>query len=275
VLSNFQVRKNAWRLPAPKRVEWEKDCDISIPDFRKEQNEYLLFVGDTALITETQHIPKHVAKLLQKGGVNFGTLKEQEVDSGNDVRAMGERGLFEELAEQNIETFKQYGVKKIITISPHDYQAISHDYPKLGMQFEGVYHYTQIIADLLKEGKIKFENKVSKTVTFQDPCHLGRYNDAYEAPREIIKAIPGLNFVEMSLNKEFAMCCGAGGGRMWHDPEEGKQRIADARIKHAKDVGAEIVATACPYCLNNFNGADIGDIQVKDVAELVLETMVE
>lgn len=143
--------------------------------------------------------------------MDFGTLKEGEVDSGNEAREMGEAGLFEELAQQNIKTFKQFSVKKIITISPHDYHTFRIDYPKLGMEVEGVYHYTEIIGDLIRKGKIKLTKEILKTVSFQDPCHLGRYHDIYEAPRDIIKAVPGVKFVEMSRNHDDAFCCGAGG----------------------------------------------------------------
>lgn len=274
-LSNLQTTKNPWRLPKRARVEWEKKSEISIPDYSKERNEFLLFIGDASLIPETQHIPRVVAKLLRKGAVDFGTLKEEEVDSGNEAREMGERGLFEELAQQNIKTFKQFSVKKIITISPHDYHAFCNDYPNLGMEFEGVYHYTQIISDLIREGKIELTKEIPKTVTFQDPCHLGRYNGIYEPPRDIIRAVPGVEFSEMPRNFDEGFCCGAGGGRTWYDPETyRKERISDVRVRQAKEVAADIIATACPYCLNMLKGAgNLGEISVKDIGELVLESM--
>jgi Fe-S oxidoreductase len=274
-LDNLYTTKNAWKLPKSKRVEWESGGEISVPDYTKERNEFLLFVGDASLIPETQHIPRVLAKLLQKGGVNFGTLKEEEVDSGNEAREMGETGLFEVLAQQNIEIFKQFSVRKIITISPHDYHTFRNDYPKLGMDIEGVYHYTQIISDLIREGKITMTKKIPKRVSFQDPCHLGRYNGIYEAPRDIIKAVPGVIFTEMSQNHDEAFCCGSGGGRMWYDdPQNKKQRIADVRVAHAKEVNVDIIATACPYCLATLQASgDLGDITIKDVGELVLESM--
>jgi len=274
-LTNFATSGNAWRLPNSKRVEWEKDSRVTVPDYAKEQNEYLLFIGDASLIEETHIMPKAIAKLLRKGGVDFGTLKEGEVDSGNEARELGESGLFEELARVNIETFKRLQVKKIITISPHDYNTFCNDYPKLGMKFEKVYHYTEIISDLIKEGKIEISGEIPKTVTFEDPCHLGRYNGIYEAPREIIKAIPGVKFVEMQRNFDESFCCGGGGGRMWYDPDTyRKQRISDIRVRHAKEAGADIIATACPYCLSMLKGAgNLGDISVKDVGELAMESM--
>jgi Fe-S oxidoreductase len=275
VFRNTYNSKNAWGLPQSQRVEWEKKSEISIPDYTKERHEFLLFVGDAPLIPETQHIPRVIAELLRKGGVDFGTLKEAEADSGNEIREMGEGGLFEAIVQENIETFKRTGVKKIITISPHDYHTFCSDYPKLGMEFEGVYHYTHILDDLIREGTIRLIRDIPQTVTFQDPCHLGRYNDIYEAPRNILKAVPGIELVEMSRSFDEAFCCGGGGGRTWYDDPAmyRKQRISDIRVRHAKEVGAEVIGTACPYCFNMLAAAgNLDRISVKDIAELVLES---
>ena len=276
VFRNMYNSKNAWGLPKSLRIEWEKKSDIPIPDYNKEQNEFLLFIGDSSLISETQHIPGVVAKLLQLGGLDFGTLKEEEVDSGNEIREMGERGLFEAIAEENIETFQQLGVKKIITLSPHDYHTFSYDYPEFGMEFDGIYHYTQIIDELIREGKIKPIKEITKTVTFQDPCHLGRYNEIYEAPRNIIEAVPGIKLIEMEQSHEKAFCCGGGGGRMWFDDpaEYRKNKISDIRVGHAKVVDAEVIATACPYCLGMLvTAGNLEGTTVKDIAELVLDSL--
>ena len=179
------------------------------------------------------------------------------------------------IAEENIEAFQNLGVKKIMTISPHDYQAFSFDYPKLGMEFE-VYHYTQILEDMIKEGKLKLTKEISKTVAFQDPCHLGRYNDIYEPPRNILKGISGITLVEMSSNRKEAFCCGGGGGRMWYDEPDKyrKQRISDIRVRHAKEAGADMIVTACPYCMSMLVAAgNLDGISVKDIAELVVESL--
>jgi Fe-S oxidoreductase len=265
--------KNAWRLPKTERVGWEKKCEISVPDYAQEHNEFLLFVGDASLIEETRHIPCVVARLLRQGGVDFGTFKEEEVDSGHEAREMGEEELSKELARENIEMFKQFSVKKVITLSPHDFDTFRHDYPKLGMEFE-VYHYTEVISDLIKEGKIKLTKEIPKAVTYQDPCHLGRYNQIYDGPRSVIKAIPGVEFREMVRNFNKAFCCGVGGGRMWYDPKASpRQRISDIRVRDAKEVGADIIATACPYCLSNLKAAgNLDNVSIKDIAELVLES---
>lgn len=274
VLRNTYNTKNAWGLPQSQRIDWEKKCEVPIPDFATEKNEYLLYVGDASLIAETVQVPAAIATLLNKAGVDFGTLKDKETDSGNEVRALGESGMFEAIADENIEAFEKFGVKKIITISPHDHQAFTCDYPKLGAEIE-VYHYTQVLEDLIKEGKIKLTKEISKTITFQDPCHLGRYNEIYEPPRNVIKAIPGVNLVEMPSNRKDAFCCGGGGGRMWFDDpaQYRKQRISDVRVRHAKTVDAEIIATACPYCLSMLVAAgNLDGTAVKDVAELVMES---
>jgi Fe-S oxidoreductase len=274
-LRSLQATKNAWRLPKEARIEWEKKCEISIPDYRKEQNEFLLFVGDTSLMPETQHIPGVVAELLRLGGVDFGTFKEAEVDSGNEAREIGETFLMKQLAEENIDNFKRFSVKKIIAISPHDYHTFVHDYPNLGMKFDGVYHYTQVIDDLIREGKIALTKKIKKTVTFQDPCHLGRYNDVYDPPRDIIRGIPGVKLSEMKRNFDEGFCCGGGGGRMWYEPETfRKERISDIRVRHANEAGADVIVTSCPYCLSMLKAAgNLGEISVKDIGELVLESV--
>lgn len=277
VFRNVHNTKNAWGLPKNERVTWEKKCDVPIPDFAKEKNEYLLFVGDSSLISETVHIPRAISKLLNKGGIDFGTLKTAEMDSGNEVREMGEAGLFDLAASKNIEMMQKLGVKKVITISPHDYHTFCHDYPGLGMEFD-VYHYTQIIEELINDKKIKLSKSFDKKVTYQDPCHLGRYNQIYENPRNIIKAVPGVDFVEMKRNSNEAFCCGAGGGRIWFDDPAPfrKSRISDIRVRHAKEVKAEVMVTACPYCLNMFVAAgNIEDMAVMDIAELVLSCMGE
>lgn len=275
VLRNAYNTKNAWGLPQSQRVDWEKKCEVPIPDFSEGKNEYLIYVGDASLISETMHIPAVIAKLLNLGGVDFGTLKDKEADSGNEVRALGESGLFEAIADENIETFEKFGVKKVITISPHDYQAFGTDYPELGAEFE-VYHYTEILEELIKEGKLKPTKEISQTVTFQDPCHLGRYNNIYETPRNILKGIPGIKLVEMPSNRKDAFCCGGGGGRMWFDEpaKYRKQRISDIRVGHAKEVGAEVIGTACPFCLSMLVAAgNLEGTSVRDIAELVLESL--
>jgi Fe-S oxidoreductase len=276
VLNNLAVSGNPWKFPQSTKIRWEDECTFPIKDFTKEKSEYLLFVGDAALIEETKSIVRSVAELLYKAGVNYGTLKEKEVDSGNTARELGEYGLFEDLAGKNIKAFKEYGVRKVITVSPHDYHVFFTYYPKLGFRFEEVWHHTQFLNKLTKEGKIKPNKKVDKTVTFHDSCILGRYYKAFDPPREIIKGVPGAKFVELRQNRLFALCCGGGGGRMWYDvPEEQiKTRISNIRVSQARDVGAETIVTACPYCKSMLLASDnLGEITIEDVAEFLSESI--
>jgi len=276
VLNNLSTFGNPWGLPLTAKVRWEKECKSPIPDYTKSRNEYLLFVGDAAFIDECKSILKSVAELLQAAGIDFGTLKDKEIDSGDTARELGEYGLFEELSRKNIKIFKEYGVKKVITISPHDYLAFTVNYPQMGFEFDEIYHHTQILSELLKSGKIRPAKNVAKTITYHDPCFLGRYHHIFEQPREIINAIPGVRFVEMKQNRMDSFCCGGGGGRMWYDvPEETvRTRISNIRVSHAAEVRAEVIATACPYCKSMLLAADnLGEIVVKDVAELLSESI--
>jgi Fe-S oxidoreductase len=275
-LNNLALFGNPWGVSSSAKVEWEKECKAPIPDFAKNRNEYLLFVGDAAFIDETKSVIRSVAELLHKAGIDFGTLKEKEVDSGNTARELGEYGLFEELAKKNIRIFQNYGVRKLIVISPHDYHVLLVDYPKLGFEFEAVYHYTQLLNDLIKIGRISPAKSVPKTVTYHDSCYLGRYHKIFEPPREIIKAMLGVRFIEMKQSFTESFCCGGGGGRMWYDvPEEPmRKRIPNIRVTHAKEVEADVIATACPYCKSMLMSADnLGEIAIKDVAELLAESV--
>jgi len=276
VLDNLASYGNPWRLPQSMKVKWEDECTVPVRDFTKEKCEYLLFMGDAAFIEETKPVLKSISELLSIACVNYGTLKEKEKDSGNTARELGEYGLFEELVRKNIKMFTEYDVKKIIAISPHDYHAFKTYYPKLGYRFDEVLHYTQILEKLIKESKIKPSEGIDKLITYHDSCILGRYYGIYETPREIIKSIPEAKFVEMRENRLFSLCCGGGGGRIWYDvPEEKyRTRIPDVRITQAKEIGAKIIVTACPYCKTMLLSAEnLGEIAIKDVSELVLESV--
>ena len=276
VLNNLSTFGNPWGFSPAAKVRWERECNFPIPDYTKNGNEYLLFVGDAAYIDESKSIVKSLAELLHTAGIDFGTFKEREIDSGDTARELGEYGLFEELSRKNIKMFNEHGVKKVITISPHDYHTFTVDYPQMGFEFNEVYHHTQLLYELLRGGKITPSKNIAKTVTYHDPCFLGRYHHVFEQPREIVKAIPGVSFIEMKQNRVESFCCGGGGGRMWYDvPEEkARSRISNIRVSHAAEVKADVIATACPYCKSMLLAADnLGEIAVKDVAELLSESV--
>ena len=275
VLNNLTMTGNPFKFPQSAKTKWEDGCTVPVEEFATEKNGYLLFVGDAAFIEETKSIVRSVAALFKKAGVNYGTLKEKEIDSGNTARELGEYGLFEELVRKNIETFKERGVRKVITISPHDYHVFTTYYPEFGFRFEEVWHHTQFLSKLITEGKIKPSKKANKTITYHDSCILGRYYNIFDPPRDIVKAVAGEGFVELKQNRLFALCCGGGGGRMWYDvPEEPfKKRISDIRVSQAREAGAGIITTACPYCKSMLLESDnLGEIIVTDVAELLAES---
>jgi len=180
------------------------------------------------------------------------------------------------LARSNIAAFAEKGVRKILATSPHCYNTFNNEYHEVGGDFE-VIHYTQYFAQLIKEGRLKFSKQLNKRVAYHDPCYLGRHNGIYDEPREVLESIPGLELVEMSNSRENSLCCGGGGGRIWMETKKG-ERFSDLRIEQAIEAGAEVLVTACPYCILNFEDSvlttDKGDIlQIRDISELVLEAI--
>ncbi|MBW2183405.1 MAG: (Fe-S)-binding protein [Deltaproteobacteria bacterium] len=272
VLKSISIRGNPWNIGQEKRSEWAEGLEIkSIADA-----EVLYYVGCTpAFDPRLQKIAKALAHTLNKAGVNFGTLGNDEVCCGNEIRRMGDIWSFDALKEMNMEMFKQFPIKQIITTSPHCYNTFKNEYEELDCE---VHHYTQIIADLIKQKKLTFSKIIEKTVTYHDPCFLGRQNQIFDEPRAILKSIPSLNFVEMDRVRERTLCCEGGGGRMWIEAYETMERTATIRVQEALDCGAEILATACPFCLLTLEDAvkskDLEDkIQVLDIIEIVSQAI--
>jgi len=208
--------------------------------------------------------------------VDFGILGVKESCCGESVRKGGNESVFLSLAQSNIDAFVEAGVKKIVVTSPHCYSTFKSEYPELGGNFE-VIHFTQYLAELLREGKLKLEKELKKRVVYQDPCYLGRHHGIYDEPREVLSSIPGLELVEFPDYRESSICCGGGGGRIWMDTKKG-ERFSDIRLEEAVELGGNILAVACPYCMLNFENSvltvDKGDvIEVKDISELVQEAM--
>lgn len=267
------------------RAKWTQGLPMKIKDARKEPVECLWFLGDYASFDpRVTAITQLNAKILLTCGVDFGILYEGERNSGNDVRRIGEEGLFELLRDKNLEAFSKVqwknGSRLIITTDPHSFNTLKNEY-KFGTDGENVVvkHYTEFFFELIKSGKLAFKKKLNGKVTYHDPCYLGRYNGIYEEPRQVITAL-GLELVEMPRNRSRSHCCGAGGGRMWmEDTDEIKERPAENRIKEAallNDVGTLVVA--CPKDLAMFKDAvkttgNEGRLVVKDIAELVAEAM--
>jgi len=263
---------NPWGLSPSKRSEWAQDLEVKYVS-EGEKTELLYFVGCAASYdSRAQEVARALVKNLNILGIDFSILGNKETCCGNEVYSLGEKGLFEILVEKNLSLLDQYGINRILTTSPHCFNAFKNKYGKDLV----VQHYTQYFADLIDKGKLKFPQRVEKVVTYQDPCFLGKHNDIYDEPRKIIENIPGIKLVELNLSRGRSVCCEGGGGRMWYDIPGERGRLAETRVKEAIDVGADILAVACPFCLLTFDDAikttgNEDKIQVMDIMELVAE----
>ncbi len=264
------VNGNPYKLPQEERGRWAEGTGLE--EFSDQ--EYLFYVGCVGSYDEVgQKMARSVGSLLSDVGVSVGILGTEETCDGNEVKVLGETGLFTKLAEENILKFKMKGVKKIITLDPHALNVFKKDYPKLGGKFE-VFHFTEILSELIKDKKISLSEYKAK-VTYHDPCYLGRHNLIYEPPREILKGISGLELVEMRMNSVSAFCCGGGGGNFFTDIiGPGEDSPGRVRIREALDTGAEILAVTCPQCAKMLSDAIKGEeqeakLEVVDVAEIV------
>ncbi|MCY9464925.1 heterodisulfide reductase-related iron-sulfur binding cluster [Bacillus velezensis] len=252
-MTSIERQGNPWGLNRKERENWREQADTEIPtvkEMKKQDKEfdYLFWVGSMGSYdNRSQKIAVSFAKLLNEAGVSFAILGNKEKNSGDTPRRLGNEFLFQELAEHNIGEFEKHGIKKIVTIDPHAYNIFKNEYPDFGFRAE-VYHHTELLAELVSQGKLKPLHPVNETITFHDSCYLGRYNEVYEPPRAILKAIPGVQLKEMERSRENGMCCGAGGGLMWMEEETGA-RINTARTEQALSVSPTVISSGCPYCL--------------------------
>ena len=256
------------------RAAWAES--ISVDQFTEDM-EYLYFPGCyLSYDPRLKKVARATAAILKKAGVSFGILGTKENCCGESIRKTGDEGLFKKLAKENIKTFIDSGVKKIIVSSPHCYHTFKNEYPEFRVNFE-IIHMTQFISRLIEEGKLKIEKGYEKKVTYHDPCYLGRHNNIYDEPRNILKKVKGLSFTELSESGEDSLCCGGGGGRIWMETPKG-QRFSDIRVEQAIDAGAEILATACPYCIANFEDSRLTldaeeKIRIMDITEIIQEVI--
>jgi len=273
-LEQTLLHGNPWGRFRDRRVDWAKDLGIKI--IGEDKTDTLFYVGCTpSYDPRAQNISKALVKIFQRVGLDFGILGKKETCCGNEIRRMGEQTLFKKLAKDNLALFQKSGIKKIIAISPHCYNAFKNDYPESGIE---VAHYTQLVADWLGSGKLKLEKKLEIRATYQDPCFLGKQNKVFDEPRNILASIPGLDFVEMDRSRERSLCCEGGGGRMWAEGGTTGSRNAEVRIHEALSLGAGVIATSCPFCLLTLEDAvkisgRAEQIVVKDISELVAEAL--
>lgn len=276
---NIERQGNPWGLSKKDRIKWrELDDEAYIPtvkELKKEgkEFEYLFWVSSMgAYDSRSQKIALAFAKLMNKAGVSFAILGNKEANSGDTARRIGNEFLFQEIAEKNIKEFKKNEVTKIVTIDPHAYNIFKNEYPDFGYEAE-VIHHTQMLYDLVMDGRLVPKGRIEHRLTYHDSCYLGRYNNVYDPPREILKAIPGLELVEMVRTRENGMCCGAGGGLMWTEETTGN-RINVARTEQALEVKPTMISSACPFCLTMLSDGTKAkevdqDIGTMDVAEIL------
>jgi len=273
-LKNINISGNPYKEPSEERGKWAEETPVETYD----GHEYLFYIGCVGSYDErARKIAKAAGSLLVKAGVSLGILGDREICDGNEVKSLGELGLFQYLAEQNIGLFKEIGVTKVITLDPHSFNAFKNDYPAFGGEFE-VCHYTQVLAPLMHSKKLPLRD-YEASITFHDPCYLGRHNDEYDAPRKILESIPKVELIEMDRSRENAFCCGGGGGNFFTDilggGEDSPNRI---RVREALNAGAQIIAVACPQCAKMLEDAIKAEqaeqqIEVLDVAEIVTRAL--
>jgi Fe-S oxidoreductase len=278
-LRNIENVANPYGLSHQSRADWAKDLDIAfVAD--KPDAEYLYWVGCAASFDErARTIATALSKILKAAGVDFAILGTEEKCTGDPARRIGNEYLFQERAKENVEVLKRHNVRKIIASCPHCFNTFANEYSDFGGDYE-VIHHTQLIDRLLKEGRITLDpaKAQDETITYHDSCYIGRWNDIFAPPREILERIPGLKVVEMARSKSEGMCCGAGGGRMWM--EEGQPRVNHRRVDQAVDTQASKVATACPFCLAMFDEGIAakqigGTLAVDDVAVYVARSLMD
>ncbi|MCP3871634.1 MAG: (Fe-S)-binding protein [Desulfobacteraceae bacterium] len=253
-----------------KRADWAKDLSVKT---YTEGMEALYFVGCyLSYDPRMKKVATATANILKKAGVDFGILGSQENCCGESIRKTGSEEVFKRLAKENIKTFIDNGVKKVIVSSPHCYHTFKNEYPEFMVNFE-VVHMSEYLLELINDGRLELSGEYAQKVTFHDPCYLGRHNEIYDEPRDLLKKVSGLELVEMEMTRKGSLCCGGGGGRIWMDtPQE--ERFSDIRLKQAKDSGAQVLATSCPYCITNFEESllnlEYEDIlEVKDITEII------
>ena len=275
-LTFFEKTGNPFGKPPAKRADWIKEIpDVPVKVLSEGDSVDVLFFVDSygSFDPRVQAIAQAIARGLAKAGIDFGILGPEEWDSGHQVRRLGEEGLFQVLVEQNVAALECVKFNRIVTTDPHAFNALKKDYPK---SFE-VYHYTQFFSELMKKGILKPQKPVDEKdiYTYHDPCYLGRHNEVYDEPRDLLAAIPGLKLVEMERNRDRSFCCGGGDVILWHEIEQEEVRMAEKRIQMAGEAGANVIVTACPFCLIHFEDAIKtagleGQMRVVDLMELLV-----
>lgn len=256
------------------RANWAEG--LSVKTF-EEGMEILYFPGCyLSYDPRLKKVARATATILNKAGVDFGILGSKENCCGESIRKTGDEELFKRLARENIKSFIDNGVKRILVSSPHCYHTFKNEYPEFMVNFDLI-HISQFIFNLIDEGRLKLTKKLDKKVTYHDPCYLGRHNGIYDEPRAVLNQVPGLRLVEMPDSGKNSLCCGGGGGRIWMETPKG-ERFCDLRVEQAMDVKAEVLVTACPYCITNFEDSRLNlqleeSLEIRDLTEIIQEVI--
>lgn len=274
ITAGLAAEGNPFGEERAKRADWAKG--LSVKTF-EEGMEILYFPG--CYLSYDPRLKKAAAataSILNKAGVDFGILGAGENCCGESIRKTGNEALFKRLARENIKTFIENGVKKILVSSPHCYHTFKNEYPEFKVNFE-VVHISQYLFELIHEGRLQIGKEYGKKVVYHDPCYLGRHNGIYDEPRGVLKKIPGLQLIEMAESREESLCCGMGGGRIWMETSM-SERFSNLRLEEAVGLGAEELVTSCPYCIANFEDSRVvlnydDVIQVKDITEILQEVL--
>jgi Fe-S oxidoreductase len=277
-LKGLENNSNPWNQSAAAREDWIGDLEVPLMR-EKGSAEYLFFVGCAGAYDErNKQVVRAVCKLFNQAGLDYAVLGTEEGCCGDPTRRVGHEYLFQMQAEQNVTTFQRYNVRKVITCCPHGYNTIKNEYPQFGLEGIEVYHHSEILHHLLTSKRIKVKGNGRGKITFHDSCYLGRHNEIYDAPREVLGAMSGLQQVELPRSRREGFCCGAGGGRMFMEEDLGT-RINQNRIEEVAASGVAEVATACPFCLTMLGDAiketDRGEqLAALDIAEFVARQLV-
>ncbi|MDQ1541572.1 MAG: hypothetical protein QOH29_2298, partial [Actinomycetota bacterium] len=286
MLRNLESAGNPWGMPASTRLAWTEGLSFDIRVVGRGEQipddvEYLFWVGCAGASDDrARKTTVAVAELLHSAGVGFAVLGPLETCTGDPARRMGNEFVYQMLAQQNVTTLQSVGARKIVASCPHCFNTIAREYPQLGGNFE-VVHHTQLLASLVADGRLVAASTIDSSVTYHDPCYLGRHNKVYGEPRDVLAQVPGLTSTEMPRCRERGFCCGAGGARMWMEERTGK-RINHERIDEALALDPDVVATACPYCRvmlgdavkdRQSDGSARADVEVIDVAEVLLRSV--
>ncbi|MGH9368892.1 MAG: (Fe-S)-binding protein, partial [Thermoanaerobaculia bacterium] len=272
----METNGNPWGMAAASRADWAKDLPVvTMAQAEGKAVEVLFWVGCAGSYEDrARKVSRALVDLLNAAGVSFAILGAEETCNGDSARRMGNEYLFQMLARQNVETLNGYGVKSIVTNCPHCFNVIKNEYPDFGGRYE-VMHGTELVSRLIAAGRLRMGNAIAESISFHDPCYLGRYNGVYDAPRRILEAIPGLRLQELPRSRERGLCCGAGGGRMWMEEKLGS-RINQTRMKEIAEAGTGAVGVSCPFCMVMIGNAkeEIGAaVQPFDVLELARRSL--